>query len=442
MNIRDCRLNLEAIFRSIKDAIITVDEECSVLELNQAAKNICHYSQRDIGQDFRTLSEGRGGKCVEAIVKTIEKRKPIELYRLECKCQHRLGQVVTLTTAPLLDEQDAFAGAVLVIRDETRLATLERALEDRRRFHNIIGENDKMQKIYSLIEELADVPTTALIRGESGTGKELVAEALHHRGSRRDKPLVKVNCAALPDNLLETELFGHVKGAFTGAISDKIGRFQRADGGTIFLDEIGDISPMMQLRLLRVLQEKEFERVGDTAPIKVDVRVVAATNQDLLEQVVAPGHGATAALEGREHGQRVPVDVIGDLEPHEIAGDQCRAEFIGVHAGPHRVAPRLERNQYSGVAHFPTQTLQRQPDSRGVMGKIVIHAHIMHPGDDFEPSLDASEVRQGRHRRPPPRPRLREDDGQAPRPGPPTRPPARGPRPAPAVAPHHPLRSQ
>jgi len=285
MNRRTCRLNLEAIFRSVKDAIITVDKECSVIELNQAAKNICHYSQDDIGKDFRTLSEGRGGKCVEAIVKTIEQGKPVELYRLECKCQHRLGQVVTLTTAPLLDDQDKFAGAVLVIRDEARLATLERALEDRRQFHNFVGKNHKMQNIYSLIEELADVQTTVLIQGESGTGKELVAEALHYRGSRRDKPLVKVNCAALPDNLLETELFGHVRGAFTGAISDKIGRFQRADGGTIFLDEIGDISPRMQLRLLRVLQEREFERVGDTTPINVDVRVVAATNQNLLEKV-------------------------------------------------------------------------------------------------------------------------------------------------------------
>ena len=129
------------------------------------------------------------------------------------------------------------------------------------------------------------MPSTVLINGESGTGKELVAEALHTSGSRRNKPFIKVNCSALPETLLESELFGHVKGAFTGAIANKMGRFQKADGGTIFLDEIGDISPAMQMRLLRVLQEREFERVGDTATIKVDVRVITATNHDLAERV-------------------------------------------------------------------------------------------------------------------------------------------------------------
>jgi transcriptional regulator with PAS, ATPase and Fis domain len=142
-----------------------------------------------------------------------------------------------------------------------------------------------MQKVYSLIEDLANVETTVLVTGESGTGKELVAEALHYSGDRKDRPLVKVNCSALPESLLESELFGHVKGAFTGAIRDKQGRFQLAQGGTIFLDEIGDVSPRVQQRLLRVLQQKEFERVGDSTPVKADVRVIAATNKDLREKV-------------------------------------------------------------------------------------------------------------------------------------------------------------
>jgi transcriptional regulator with PAS, ATPase and Fis domain len=142
-----------------------------------------------------------------------------------------------------------------------------------------------MQKIYSLIEDLSDVLTTVLITGESGTGKELVADAIHYSGDRSNSPLVKVNCSALSESLLESELFGHVKGAFTGADRNKVGRFQKADSGTIFLDEIGDISPRMQLRLLRVLQERIFERVGDSTSIKVDVRVIAATNQDLAAKV-------------------------------------------------------------------------------------------------------------------------------------------------------------
>lgn len=142
-----------------------------------------------------------------------------------------------------------------------------------------------MRHVYCLIESLAGVPTTVLINGESGTGKELVAAALHVSGARSRGPYVKVNCSALSEHLLESELFGHVRGAFTGAVSDKTGRFQKAHGGTLFLDEIGDISPAIQMRLLRVLQESEFERVGDSTPIKVDVRIIAATNKNLADLV-------------------------------------------------------------------------------------------------------------------------------------------------------------
>jgi two-component system, NtrC family, response regulator HydG len=279
------RSNLEAIFRSVKDAIITVDRNLRVVEINAAASKICGLSREAIGQLFSTVPADCRKNCLEALSETIETKQPVEVFRLECGHKKSPGHVVTLSTSPLLDHQGAFSGVVIVVRDETRLADLERDLKERRQFHNIIGSDWKMQEIYSLIESLADVQTTVLITGESGTGKELVAEALHFRGVRSDKPIVKVNCAALSENLLESELFGHVKGAFTGAIADKVGRFQKADGGTIFLDEIGDISQKTQLRLLRVLQEMEFEKVGDSSPVKVDVRVIAATNQDLTEKV-------------------------------------------------------------------------------------------------------------------------------------------------------------
>ena len=209
----------------------------------------------------------------------------VEINRTECMQKGQLRQIVTLNTSPLLDSNNMFSGAVMVIRDETRINNLERDLKERQQHHNIIGHNENMQKIYSLIEDLSDVMTTVLITGESGTGKELVADAIHFTGERSSSPLVKVNCSALSESLLESELFGHVKGAFTGADKNKIGRFQKAHSGTIFLDEIGDISPRMQLRLLRVLQEMVFERVGDSTPIRVDVRVIAATNQDLPEKV-------------------------------------------------------------------------------------------------------------------------------------------------------------
>lgn len=279
------RSNLQAIFRSVKDAIITVNEKLELLEVNEATRKICGFTRNDVGKEFGSLRKGCSENCLNALSQTLESKQPVEIPRLECRRITNPNQVVTITTSPLLNRQSSFSGVVLVVRDETRLADLERDLGERQQYHHIIGKSAKMQKIFSLIEVLSDVPTTVLITGESGTGKELVAEALHYSGVRSSAPLVKLNCSALSENLLESELFGHVKGAFTGAIKDKVGRFEIAQGGTILLDEIGDISPKMQLRLLRILQEKEFERVGDSASIKVDVRVIAATNQNLKEKV-------------------------------------------------------------------------------------------------------------------------------------------------------------
>ncbi len=279
------RSNLEAIFRSVKDAIVTVDKNLLILEVNEAAKKICAINRDSIGKNLSGILTHCNGKCLDAVSETVTHNTYIETHRIECQHNGRHRQVVTINTSPLLGSRGEFSGAVMVVRDDTRLNELERDLEERRQFHHIIGQNKEMQRIYSLIEDLADVQTTVLITGESGTGKELVAEAIHYKGNRSSKPLVKVNCAALTESLLESELFGHVKGAFTGADKDKTGRFQRADKGTIFLDEIGDLSPQMQLRLLRVLQEKVFERVGDSTPVKVDVRVITATNQDLTRKV-------------------------------------------------------------------------------------------------------------------------------------------------------------
>lgn len=152
-------------------------------------------------------------------------------------------------------------------------------------FHNLIGKSPGMQEIYAKIEQVADSRTTVLITGESGTGKELVAKALHYNSSRRERPFVALNCAALPETLIESELFGHEKGSFTDATARRVGQFELANSGTLFLDEIGDLSPMTQAKLLRVLQEREFTRIGGVQPIKVDVRIVAATNKNLDELV-------------------------------------------------------------------------------------------------------------------------------------------------------------
>src|SRR5580693_472630 len=151
----------------------------------------------------------------------------------------------------------------------------------------IIGESPPILDIYTILQRVADTPTTVLITGESGTGKELVARALHENSSRRDKPFIKVNCAAIPKDLMESELFGYERGAFTGAVGSKPGRFELASGGTLFLDEIGEIPNDMQVKLLRVLQESEFERVGGIKTIHVDVRLVAATNRDLKKEIAS-----------------------------------------------------------------------------------------------------------------------------------------------------------
>jgi two-component system response regulator HydG len=280
------RRHLEAIFRSVSDAIITVDHDLRVMAANEATLDVCALSPRDlVGQKFLDSPGDCAGACVGALTEILRTGKPVKDYRLECRTARRPHQVVAVNISPLRDPDDRHIGAVLVIRDVTRVAEMEGELRERYSLHSLVGKSHKMQELYRLLDELMNTETTVLITGETGTGKELVAKALHYGGVRAAKPLVIVNCSALAENLLESELFGHVKGAFTGAEKDRVGRFQAAHGGTIVLDEVGDIPPRLQLSLLRVLQEKAFERVGDSATIQVDVRVIAATNRNLKQMV-------------------------------------------------------------------------------------------------------------------------------------------------------------
>ena len=261
-----------------------------VVEINDAAEGICEFDKAAaVGKPLGRLRERCNGNCLGALTEALKTRRPVEMRFVECLTTGGRKQIVSVTASPLLDARKRFTGAVMVIRDETRLVSLERRLQVRQEIDSIVGRSEGIEKVRASIRDLADVQTTVLISGESGTGKELVVNALHSCGERREGTLVKVNCAALSENLLESELFGHVAGAFTGAVKDKVGRFQRADGGTIFLDEIGEISQRMQLRLLRVIETMEFERVGESVPVKVDVRIVAATNCDLQKKVAEGG---------------------------------------------------------------------------------------------------------------------------------------------------------
>ena len=279
------RSNLDAIFSSVSDAIIMVDKDGCLADFNATAMKVCGYDSNLIGCGVKEISLGCSGLCRLTLLETLRTNASKEARRFECVTSSGRKRIVSFKSTPVIEADGTVNGAVAVIRDETPLVELELSLKNRGQFHDIIGISDPMQRVYSLIEALANVPTTVLINGESGTGKELVAAALHYSGGRSKGPFVKVNCSALSESLLESELFGHVRGAFTGAIANKIGRFQKADGGTLFLDEIGDISPAIQMRLLRVLQENEFERVGESTSIKVNVRVVVATNKNLAGMV-------------------------------------------------------------------------------------------------------------------------------------------------------------
>jgi len=211
-----------------------------------------------------------GHSALLAVCRDITERRRVEEERDRYRMQ--LEELLTRRTAELKEKEDA-------------LGRLETDFLKRRSFAGLVGRSRAMQAVYGRIEALADVPTTVLVTGESGTGKELVAEALHNTGAHRDKPLIKVACSALPEHLIESELFGHVAGAFTGAVKSRTGRLEQAGGGTLFLDEIGDISPLFQQKLLRVLQERQFERVGETTSIRLNARIVAATHRDLAEMV-------------------------------------------------------------------------------------------------------------------------------------------------------------
>ncbi len=278
---------LEAVFRSVQDAIITVDKSLNIIQVNDKARK---WIAEETGQDDMTLAlKSPVGTfvraCLEDAEHVLETRKEVHEHRVEYVRQDARAIVISLSAAPIEDTEGTFYGAVLSAKN----ITFSKPIEDvatRINFHGYVGGSPAMQEVYKLIENVGKVDATVLVTGESGTGKELAAEAIHAESTRKEKPLIKVDCASITDDLLESELFGHVKGSFTGAHQRREGLIMQADGGTLFLDEIGDISSRMQLRLLRVLQERTFYPVGQDTPVKVDVRIVAATNADLKSKVL------------------------------------------------------------------------------------------------------------------------------------------------------------
>lgn len=281
------RSYLDTLFRSVSDAILTVDDDMNIVTMNQAARTLFASINPEIQEQANLVTACREeSHCFfkEETAKVLRSGIETTEHRIECAGLSGTPKILSLSVSPLEDGRGGTHGVVIVIRDMTP-ESQKKGSSQRTSFHRMIGASTNMQSVYTMIENVGQVDSAVLITGESGTGKELATEALHLESHRKHRPLVKVDCTAIPENLLESELFGHKKGSFTGADQDRMGRILQADGGTLFLDEIGDISSMMQLRLLRFLQEKTFYPVGRDSAIQVDVRVVAATNVNLREQV-------------------------------------------------------------------------------------------------------------------------------------------------------------
>ena len=273
------------LLEAMADGVFTLNEAGEITSWNPAMERITGYSYEEaVGQGCTMLSFSR---CFQkACPRGIEECGIFRHGRLEgreCFLRHKGGHDVPVIKSARLvkDENGAVKGVVETITDLTELEKARRKAEEANRrlrefhsFDNIIGKSHSMQQVFSAIRAAGASEATILIQGESGTGKELVAGAIHHNGPRSKMPFIPVNCSALSESLLESELFGHVRGAFTGAIRDRTGRFEEADGGTIFLDEIGEISPFIQVKLLRVIQEREIERVGESKKRKIDIRII------------------------------------------------------------------------------------------------------------------------------------------------------------------------
>jgi len=279
----------EIILDSIADGVFTVDREWRITSFNKAAEEITGILREDaIGQRCCDVFHASICETNCALKETFETKRPVvnrAIYIIDADGDR---VPISISTAVLKDKSGNARGGVETFRDLSAIEELRRELQKKYSFHDIISKNSEMLKIFDVLPAIAQSDSTVLIEGESGTGKELVARALHDLSHRRDNPMVTVNCGALPDTLLESELFGYKSGAFTDARKDKPGRFAMAETGTIFLDEIADVSPALQVRLLRVVQERTYEPLGATESVQMDVRIIAATNSD-LEKLVRSG---------------------------------------------------------------------------------------------------------------------------------------------------------
>ena len=287
----------KTIVDTLQDGLMVIDPEGNILAMNPAAERLTGYSADElVGKNCKTLNctgcelygRGPGKEWCSLYEKGIVTAKKCLISRKDRRALHVVKNATVLKDpeGQPIGSVETFTDISEIVRQQQEIMTLRKSCRLEDEHHGLLGESPPMLRLFELIENVAQTDAPVLIHGQSGTGKELVARAIHEDSPRKDKPFIKVNCAALNENLLESELFGHEKGSYTGADRTRIGRFEAAHEGTIFLDEIGDIPLGIQVKLLRVLEEKEIERVGDHRPIPVDVRIISATNKD-LENLIA-----------------------------------------------------------------------------------------------------------------------------------------------------------
>ncbi|WP_419660064.1 PAS modulated sigma54-dependent transcriptional regulator, Fis family [Desulfosarcina variabilis str. Montpellier] len=298
MQIKDINRHWERVINTMSEALLIISKEGRILSVNHSFEEMTGYTADEVFGRPCTLMEceacemainnDSGGWC-----KLFEPDQP-EMRRCRCSIKKKDGTFLpALKNASVLrDDDGTVLGAVETLTDlsevdrlDRKVEILSRQLDENSGFGGLVGGSDAMKMVYAIIDKAAHSDAPIIIFGESGTGKELVARAIHERGKRQSAPYVQLNCAALNESLLESELFGHVRGSFTGAFRDRTGRFEAANGGDLFLDEIGDIPLSIQIKLLRVLETRQFERVGENTPISVDVRIITATNRNLLELI-------------------------------------------------------------------------------------------------------------------------------------------------------------
>lgn len=276
---------LEAIFDHLPDGVIaiTADAALRISSLNATACAILNLSREQIvGHEAERVFVNGFAPLLKVAEETVQQKRPVRNFIVELRREDEKPNPFLINTVLMDDDSER---VLMILHDISESRRLRQRDATSDRFEALIGSTDAMKKVFALIDTVAPTDAAVLVYGETGTGKELVARAIHQRSNRADGPFIPVHCSAITPSLLESDLFGHTKGAFTGAIKDRPGRFEMADGGTIFLDEVATLSPEIQISLLRVLQEKTIERVGGTKTVRVDVRVISATNRQLPELI-------------------------------------------------------------------------------------------------------------------------------------------------------------